>query len=100
MELKLLNYRGEEKIVDIGDINDIAIIDIKVVTGDEIARVIYKDYTIEEFDSCYTRTADYSDGEYRIYDFGNEKNLIDNPRFMGRTDSYDYLYGGDEEEEP
>lgn len=88
MLLKLLDYSDEAVEFEIGDLSDIAVISIKVVTGDEIAKVIYKDYTTTEFDSGTKRLQDYYDDSYEIYRYDSEKNLIDDPKFKERTKSY------------
>ena len=88
MLLKLLDYRDEAVEFDIGELSDIAVITIKVITGDEIAKVVYKDYTTEEFDSGTNRLRDYYDENYEIYRYDSENNLIDDPKFKERKGSY------------
>lgn len=88
MFLKLMDYQDRVTEVDIGELDDIAVITITVVTGDEIADVIYKDYTTARFDSSNDRMADYPDDRYEIYRVGVSENLIDNPRFTERKTSY------------
>lgn len=92
MTLKLLDWNDEITEFDIGDRDDIAMISIKVVTGDEIATVIYKNYTIAEFDSGVNRMQDFYDGEYVIYRFDEDNNLIDSDKFKNRTTSYDFRH--------
>lgn len=88
MEIKLLDYAKNETIVEIGNLDDIAKMEIDVITGDEILTVVYKDYTIRKFDSSRDRMADFYDDGYEIYDFNKSENLIDDPKFLNRTDSY------------
>lgn len=92
MTLELLDWNDEITEFDIGDRNDIAMISIKVVTGDEIATVIYKNYTVAEFDSGVGRMQDYYDGEYVIYRFDEDNNLIDSDKFKNRKTSYDFQH--------
>lgn len=90
MKIKLLDWSGKASFVDV-DIDKVAVMTIRVVTGDEILNVIYKDYSVEEFDSCNAREMDFYDGSYEIYDFRNNKddNLLFDKRFLNRTSSYD-----------
>lgn len=88
MILKLLDYANDPTEHDIGNLEDIATIGITVVTGDEIATVTYKDNTVKTFDSSVTRITAYFDDEYEIYRSGQSDNLIDNPKFINRTNSY------------
>ena len=96
--LKLVDYAGNTKLVELGDLNDIAVITIRVISGDEIASVIYKDYTINEFDSSDDRTTDYYDGDYEVYRFNKpaEGQLLFYEKWKERIDSYDWLYGNGE----
>ena len=91
MELTLMDYADGKVTFDIGDINDIARIEIEVFTGDEIARVIYKDYSTDTFDSSGCRMADFYDGGYLIYDINKNVNLLEDPKWKDRKSSYDYM---------
>lgn len=88
MELRLMDYAGGSKTFEIGDIENIARITIRVITGDEIATVIYKDYSSKEFDSSYDRMIDYFDDMYDIYNITSGLNLLDDPEFKNRKSSY------------
>ncbi|MDD7757638.1 MAG: hypothetical protein PUJ51_24610 [Clostridiales bacterium] len=92
MEIKLLDYENKIKVVDVGDIKEIGSMYIEVLSGDEVLLVIYKDYTIKEFDSSNTRCKDYFDARYPIYNKITGLNLLKNEDFLNRKDSYDYLY--------
>lgn len=92
MILKLLDYNDDATEHEIGNLEDIAAIMIRVVSGDEIANVIYKDYTVKDFDSSDTREMDFYDFDYEIYRFDVKNNLIDNPKFKERRSSYWYWY--------
>ena len=94
MLLKLMDFTYENfEEFDIGNLEDIAKITIEVITGDEVAHVIYKDYSTKSFDGCgmNDRLKDYHDGEYKIYDFEDNENLIDDPKWLNRKTSYDYI---------
>lgn len=93
MKLTLLDYAANRVTVDIREIDEIKEITIVVITGDEIAHVVYKDDCEDDFDSCNCRIDDYADGEYTIYELGSEKNLLFDEGWLARKDSYDYLYG-------
>lgn len=88
MKVKLLDYRGAETVFDVGNIEDIAVMNIRVLTGDEVLTVIYKDYTVEVFESSYSRIADYYDDKYDIYNITNGTNMLDDENFINRTDTY------------
>lgn len=101
MTIKLLDYARSVVEVDVGDIDTIGAMSIQVVTGDEILKVIYKDYTTREFDSSRDRCANFYDGEYELYNATTGLNRLDDKAFLNRYSSYAYLYGGeDDEEEP
>ena len=89
MTIKLFDYEAREVEFDVGDINDIGAMTIRVLSGDEVLTVIYKDFTSDTFDSCATgRTVGYYDGEYAIYNANTGVNLLNDKSFMNRTDSY------------
>ena len=90
MTIRLVDYKGDDTVVEIGELDTIAKMTIKVVTGDEILTVIYKDYRVREFDSCYTRNTDYFDDEYIIYDFTRpeESLLLHDDDFNHRHNTY------------
>lgn len=88
MIVKLLDYEGKEVNVDVGDIETIAKMSIKVMTGDEILTVVYKDYTVKEFDSSDCRFSDYFDDLYPVYDAFTGLNRFNDETFINRTKSY------------
>ena len=92
MKLRLIDYENRGKEFEIGSIEDIARIIIEVVSGDEIAHVLYKDYTEKCFDSGEKRMYDFQDGQYEVYDFRkpNEKNLLLDRKWLNRVTSYDF----------
>ena len=89
MTIELIDYDGIKVKKRIGKKEDVAVINIEVVSGDEIAIVIYKDYSTKHFDSSDTRMIDFHDDSYNIYDYTKENNLIDNPLWLNRKTSYD-----------
>lgn len=90
MELTLLDYSGKKKTFDIGDIANIARITINVVSGDEIANVIYKDYGTMSYESNTCRFIDYFDYAYDIYDIRHRLNLLNYRKWLDRKSSYDF----------
>ena len=92
MKIRLLDYKNKIIVVDVGDIKKIGSMYIEVLSGDEVLYVIYKDYTIKEFDSSNTRCKDHLDARYPIYNKVTGLNLLKNEDFLNRIDSYDYLW--------
>ena len=91
MILKLLNYRGEEEEVEIGDINDISLITIRIMAGDEVATIRYKDGDMDGYDSDDGSRNIWApfDGEYDIYNCNLENNPIFDDEWLNREDSYE-----------
>lgn len=90
MELTLLNYKGDKTVVDIENIEDIARMDIDIVSGDEILGMIRKDFTKTSVASDQALVSFY-DGGYTIYDITDGTNLINDSKWLNRTSSYDGL---------
>lgn len=88
MEIKLLDWEGKSTVVDIGDLTEIGAMRMQVITGYEVLTVIYKDYTIERFDSSSCRDVDIVDNEYEIYNITNGINVLNNHDFLSRKDPY------------
>ena len=91
MKIRLLDYENKISFVDVGDIKEIGSMYIEVLSGDEVLYVIYKDYTVKEFDSSDTRCEDSHEGGYSIYNEQIGINLLKDEDFLNRKDSYDYL---------
>lgn len=89
MVIELMDYQSKKVTFDIGNIEDIVKIVIEVLTGDEVATVLYRNYNIKKFDSSYKRMADYYDYEYIVYDAINGINLLNDEIFLNREDTYD-----------
>lgn len=98
MNLTIMNYRDKKVDIDIGD--NVAVITIDVISGDEVAEVIYKDFTRKRYDSaeyCQNlRLRDFYDDSCEVYNFQNTENLIDNPLWKNRKTSYDSSWEGEE----
>ena len=92
MKFKLLDYETKTKVVDVGDIKEIGSIYIEIISGDEVLLVIYKDYTIKEFDSSNTRCEDRREGIYLIYNEQSGINFLKDEDFLNRKNFYDYLW--------
>ena len=90
MTVKLLDYASNPVEVDVGDIETIGAMSIRVITGDEILQVIYKDFSTAEFDSSNCRFSDFFDNFYDIYNATTGLNLFDMDEFINRTSSYWY----------
>ena len=65
MKIKIYDYKGDSKIVDLGE-KEILLITVKEVSGDEVLVVRYKDGTRKVFDSSNSRIMSFDDGEYDV----------------------------------
>lgn len=86
--LMLMNY--ENRLFDTGiELSrlgeDVLSVFITVLSGDEIATVIFEDGHEEEFDSSEDRIMDSYDGSYCLYQKGVINKL---DKFLGRGSSY------------
>ena len=88
MKLTIMDYKSRKKEIDIGEIDDILAIHIKILTGDEIAVVINKNGDIDMYDSSHDRMVDYYDGEYTIYQPSINVDRLEDPKWLERTSSY------------
>lgn len=89
-ELVLFDFDGNKTKtgVDLDNLDDVLRIDIRVISGDEMARIVYKNGEIKDYDGTTEwRHIDFDDGEYCIYQAG-VKNDID--EWLKRKDSYDW----------
>ena len=91
--LVLMNYQGEKADTgfSIDDLSNVLRIDITVVTGDEIATIIFKNGEKMRFDSadvldCLRRT-DFYDYEYCLFNSYDGTNKFE--AFNNRSSSYD-----------
>ncbi len=88
--LVIMDYQNHkvDTGVDITNLDNILNITIEIVTGDEIATVVFADGHIEKFDSCpCNRWLDFLDHEYILYSKEYDINLI--PDWVNRKTSYD-----------
>lgn len=86
--LMLMNYN--DRLFDTGiELSrlgeDVLSVFITVLSGDEIATVIFEDGHKEEFDSSNDRITDSYDGSYCLYEKGSINRL---DKFLGRGSSY------------
>lgn len=86
--IKIMDYRGKERNIEIKNFENVVKMEIKVLSGDEILNVLYKDYSLEMFDSAEDRLMDFFDDNYTIYDTTKGIDYIEN--WSKRTSSYDY----------
>ena len=95
MEIYLMNWKNEKRFITIED--EVLLIRITVLTGDETADIVTKDKNgvihLESYDSCGCRQHDYWDGGYEIRPGTEEFD-----RWNQRTKVYGYLWQEDEEE--
>lgn len=91
-KLILMDYAGRkvETDFDLSDenLNKVLRIDIEVITGDEIATIIFKDGTKKTYDSATDRMGDFYDGEYCLFNSEKDINLIG--LFNSRKKTYDF----------
>ena len=85
----LLNYEYKKVDIDFDfNVEDIAVANIKIITGDEVLDIVTKDGRLYHFDSCNYREVDFFDGSYTIIANGNW--VVDPIRWANRGTSYDY----------
>lgn len=84
MKLKLFDYRNNVKEFEIGNIENINAIYICVLSGDEVATVIYKDGHRKVFDASDGRCTHFFDAHYELYVDGII-NRLEEPEFVNRT---------------
>lgn len=91
-EIEIMDYRSIKVPVKIENFDNVVKLTIEVISGDEILHILYKDYTQEEYDSCYMlhnfRIQGFYDDEYIIYD--TTKNIDYINSWSKRKSSYDY----------
>lgn len=87
MIVKILDYSGEARNVDVGDIEKVRRMFIAVLSGDEVLHVLYKDGTRILFDSSEERMISELDSIYDIYDVDTGLNMLENEWYVERTDS-------------
>lgn len=80
------NRKTKVPDIDLDHLGAISNITIMVVTGDEIAHIIWANGEEEVFDSSNERLVDYYDGSYTLYDAYARIDCIE--RFLNRKNSY------------
>ena len=89
MDVKILEYHGDITVKTIDNFNDVEMMIMSVVNGDEVLDITYNDGTAETVGPGRTnRYADYVEYIYVIYDSDESENLIDYPGFIDRTSAY------------
>lgn len=81
----LIDYADIQREFLIKDFENVLLINIEVISGDEVATIIYKDYSTIAFDSGSYRLAGFYDGSYFI-----KPDLIDEFNNL-KVSSYDRL---------
>lgn len=87
-EITIYDWEGESTTFEV-DLSKVKAIIIDIISGDEIASVKYDDENVEVYDSSTSRTHDFYDSTYTIYNPEKGINLLDNEEWLASTDSYD-----------
>lgn len=87
MKVKLMDYKGKKTEFEIGNLEDVFVANMEVISGDEVLTVTYKDKTLKVFDSSDNRAMNFFDDSYVVYMPG--LNLLENERWLKRKTSYD-----------
>ena len=89
MIVTLIDYSDTKSEHDIGNLEDIYMANMEVISGDEVLNVTYKDGKLKYFDSCSTtRIMNAYDDSYNVYMPG-VRNLFEDETWLNRKDSYD-----------
>lgn len=64
IKIKIYDYENNAKEIELRD--DLKLLVVRVISGDEVILAYYKDSTAESFDSCDCRTDDHDDGIYIV----------------------------------
>ena len=87
--IKIMDYSGRKTTVKIIDFDNVVKMTVEVISGDEILKVLFKNYETEQYDSCsFGRTMDFVDDEYCIYD--TTKGINHLLKWSKRKSSYYY----------
>lgn len=89
--LEIMDY-NDEKIktkINLDKLDEILLIIIEVVSGDELISVIYQNGEYERFNSNYRRIMNFYEGGYILYSKKEKINRIE--EFLKRKDSYELL---------
>jgi hypothetical protein len=85
--IEIMNFENTRKTAKLEDFENVVRLEIRVISGDEILNILYKDYSVKAFDSDTNRTENYFDAHYCIYDITNNINHLD--KWNKRNSSYD-----------
>lgn len=88
MRVKILDYKNNETAVNIGNLDEIYLVIMQVITGDEELIVIYNDGSIKYFDSCPERKEDHIDEYYIVY-MPYIRNFLTDENWINRKSSDD-----------
>lgn len=88
MRVKILDYKNNETAVNIGNLDEIYLVIMQVITGDEELIVIYNDGSIKHFDSCPERKEDHIDEYYIVY-MPYIRNFLTDENWINRKSSDD-----------
>lgn len=91
----IMDYARNKEEIDV-NIEDVLVMYVTVLTGDEILNILYKDGSREIYDSSDYRGRDFYDGEYDVINRLNGLDELDS--WIARKSVYGYLYGSDEDE--
>ncbi len=86
--ITIRNFKNNKRNIKIKDFENVVRLSIEVISGDEILKILRKDYSEEEYDSCDCRIFDFSDDYYTIYDI--TKNIDFIKQWNKRKNSYNY----------
>lgn len=84
----ILDYKNKRINLPI-DLSKVDEITITIISGDEIADILYLDGTSEQYDSSGERVINYYDGAYIPYSI--RRGIDYYQEWLKRTDSYDGL---------
>lgn len=87
-EIIIRDYAGKTTKINVEKFENVLKIDVTVISGDEILRVLYEDLSEITYDSSDCRIMDFYDGYFSIYKKG-KLDLID--KFSKRISSYDEI---------
>lgn len=89
MNIKVFKYDDNFIVKTIDNFDNVKMMFINLLSDDEVLNILYNDGTVKMIDPCWLiRFRDAVDYSYVIYDATKSNNLIDNPVFMNRTESY------------
>ena len=88
MRVKILDYKNNETAVNIGNLDEIYLVIMQVITGDEELIVIYNDGSMKHFDSCSELKEEHIDEYYIVY-MPYIRNFLTDENWINRKSSDD-----------